>query len=77
MHSFEYKQLATPWPEFENLTTALNMERELKQRLRYLQEMLGAIFILRKGVFGLFQTTHPPTPVRNSKYFDLPPPNIT
>ena len=24
------------------------------------QHMLGAISILRKGVFGLFQTTHPP-----------------
>ena len=29
-----------------------------------------------KGVFGLFQTTPLPL-VRNSKYFDIPPPNST
>ena len=33
---------------------------------------LGAIFILRKVFFWPFPD-HPPTPVRNSKYFDIPP----
>ena len=31
------------------------------------------IFILRKGVFGLF-ADHPPTPVRNSKHLAIPLP---
>ena len=30
-----------------------------KSRTSFLDVPLGAIFILRKGVFGLFQTTHP------------------
>ena len=45
------------------------------RELRSLGLILGAIFILRKGVFGLFQTTY--LPLLGIVIILVPPPNIT
>jgi hypothetical protein len=57
------------YPPLENSTTCVAI----------LWVRFGTIFILRKGIFGLFKTTLLPLqgPVRNSKYFGIPHPNIT
>ena len=47
--------------EFENI---INLNRTINDFKE--SSALGAIFILRKGVFGLFQTTHPPPEMLDS-----------